>query len=70
MLNVRPKIFENESPVHHPLGLTQGCSIDHILMIQEYVYFITKNNSLELFEAFHYCEKFLLSRSVVTLWIA
>ena len=70
MLNVRPKLFDNELPEHHPLRFTQGCGIYQILMIRQYVYFIAKDNSLELLEAFHYSEKFLLSCSVVMLWLA
>ena len=70
MLNNRPKIFDNYLPAHHPLILTQGCGIDQVIMILEYVYFTAKNNSLGLLKAFHYCDKFLLSCIVVTLWIA
>ena len=70
ILNIRPKLFENEYPAHHPLRFTQGCDIEQIIMILDYVYFIAKDNSSELLKAFNYCKKFLLIRSVVTLWIA
>ena len=33
MLNISPKLFDNESPAHQPLRFTQGCGIDNILMI-------------------------------------
>ena len=69
MMNVRIKLSENDLPEHHPLIFNQGYDIDHIIMIREYVYFITKKNSTEYFEAFHYREKFLLGRSVVILWL-
>ena len=67
-MNIRPKIFKSESPLHHPLRFTQGYGIDQIFMIRKYVYFIVKENPLELIKAFHYCEKLLLSRIVVRLW--
>ena len=70
MLNIRPKIFENESPAHYPLIFTQGRGIYQILMVLEYVYFISKENSLELLKAFYYSKKLLFSCSVVTLWLA
>ena len=70
MLNIRPKLFENESPVHHTLRFTQGCGIDQILMIREQVYFIAKENSLEFIEAFHYRDKFLIGHILVTMWFA
>ena len=70
MVNINPKLFDNESPENHPLRFTQGCDIGQIIMIREYIYFIAKENSLELLKAFHYGHKFLLGRSVVTIWIA
>ena len=33
MLNIRPKLFKNELPVHYPLIFTQGHGIDQIIMI-------------------------------------
>ena len=69
MLNIRHKLFDNESPVNHSLIFNHGCGMDQIFMIQKYVYFIAKWNSAELIEAFHYSEKFLLGCSVVTLWL-
>ena len=47
MLNIRPKLIDNELTAHQPLIFTQGCNIDQILMIREYVYFIAKDNSSE-----------------------
>ena len=70
MLNIRPKIFDNESPARYPLIFAQGRGIDHILIILEYVYFIAKNNSSELLKAFHYINKFLLDCSLVMMWLA
>ena len=70
MMNIMPKLFNNESPAHHPLIFTQGCGTVQIIMIRKYVYFIAKENSSELLKAFHYWEKFLISSSVVTLRLA
>ena len=70
MLNIIPKISENESLDHYPLRFTQGSGIFQILAILEYVHFIAKDNSSELIKEFHYCKNFLLSCSVVTLWLA
>ena len=64
MLNIRPKLFENESPANHPLRFTQGCGVYQILMIREYVYLIAKEDSSELLKEFQYREKVILSSSV------
>ena len=69
MLNIGHKLFGNELPAHHLLRFTQGCEINQNFIIRKLVYFIDKYNSVGLLEASHYCEKLLLSRSVVTLWI-
>ena len=70
MMNVRPKLFKNELPAHHPLRFTQVCSIDKIIIIWENIYFIAKTNSADFFEAFDYRKKLLLGSSVITLWLA
>ena len=44
--------------------------MDQIIMIWEYISFIAKENSSELIKEFHYREKFLISRSVVSLWLS
>ena len=38
-------------------------------MIWEYIYFIAKDNSSELIKEFHYRKNFLLSCSVVMMWL-
>ena len=70
MLNIRPKRFENEFPAHFTFIFNQGCGIEQILMMREYVYFLDKDNTSELLKAFHYHKNSLIIRSVVTLWIA
>ena len=70
MLNIRPKLFDNESPVHHPLIFTQGYGRDKKIMIRKEVYFIATENNLEFLKAFDYRENFVLSLSVVTLCLA
>ena len=61
MLNISPKLFENEFPSHHPLRFAQG---------KKYIYITAKENSSEFLKAFQYREKFLLGHSGVTLWLA
>ena len=66
----RPKLFENGSPAHHPLRFTLGCDIDNILLYDNKFILLSKENSSEFLKVFHYYEKFLLGRSVVTMWLA
>ena len=54
MINVSPKIFENDSPTHYPLRLTNGYTIDHTFMIRKCVYFLDEENPRELIWEFHY----------------
>ena len=70
MLNIRPKLFDNGSPVHHPLSFNQGCGIGRILLYENTFILLVKENSSELLKAFHHHEKFLISHGVVTLWLA
>ena len=49
MLNIRPKLFNNESPPHYSLRITYYHIMYQIFMIREYVYITAKENSLEFF---------------------
>ena len=69
MLSIRPKLFDNKLPAHHPLRFTQGYGIYQIFIIRKYVYFIAKENSLEFLKAFHYREKLFISLNVIKLWL-
>ena len=44
-MNIRLKLFKNESPVHKLLRINQGYGIDQIPMIQKYFYFKAQENS-------------------------
>ena len=70
MMNIRPKFFDIGLPAHHPLRFTPGCGIDQILLSENCFILLAKDHFPEFLKAFHYREKFLLSRSVVTLWLA
>ena len=64
VLNVSNKIFESESPVHHYLKFSQDGSIEHMILILLYVYFV----SPEIIYGLHYLYYPPIFNSVVKLW--
>ena len=69
MLNIRLKLFKNDSSAYHPLRFTQGCGIDQMFIILKYVYLIAKYSTAGFMRAFNYCKKLLFGISLVMLWL-
>ena len=59
-LMLRAKLFEYESPSHDSLIYTNFCLVDQFFMVRYYIYFVSKQDSFELFQTFDDQEKFLL----------
>ena len=49
-LDVEAKLFECESPFHEFLRCANGCLVDQVFMVIEYINFLSKQDFLELFE--------------------
>ena len=67
VLDITPKRFKYESPVHNYLRFTYSGGIDQIFMIRKYVYFIAKRIPSELLKALYYQDSFILHCSVIKL---
>ena len=67
MLDVGEKLFEYESPSHDSLRCAIFCLVDQVFIVREYVYFVSKQDSSEMFEKFDDRENLLLCCRVFQL---
>ena len=47
VLYVKPKFLEYDSTMHHYLRFTMSGRVDHFFVVQNNVYFISKENTAE-----------------------